>query len=227
MSYCDTFIKHANLILLSSTSFQLKSPTLTPSLITVIWSCYHQFLLFRNILFNKHRFFYHGGLWMCLSGCFSSAFLLLRQTVAVVSLVCWPLLRLSCRLRRHRSIYTAELQAILALKHAHQSQERKFMIFFRLALRFASARKIKKTDHPLLIQDLITENWCRPKGNFLWVPGHVGIRGNEAADRAAKEALDKKKPSDDRMPFSDLKPLTDKYIPYMAERMGWNCFSIQ
>ena len=34
---------------------------------------------------------------------------------------------------------------------------------------------------------------------FMWVPGHVGIRGNEAADRAAKEALDK-----NRQPISCL-----------------------
>ena len=50
----------------------------------------------------------------------------------------------SCQLRDHCSIYTAELQAILfALKQAYQSQERKFMIFFRLTIRFTSAWKIK------------------------------------------------------------------------------------
>ena len=50
----------------------------------------------------------------------------------------------SSRPREYCSVYTAELQAILfALKQASQSQERKFMIFFRLTIRFTSARKIK------------------------------------------------------------------------------------
>ena len=46
---------------------------------------------------------------------------------------------------------------------------------------------------------------------FMWVPGHVGVQGNEAADRTAKEALDKK-PTASLMSFSDLKPLTAKYL---------------
>ena len=42
------------------------------------------------------------------------------------------------------------------------------------------------------------------KIDFMWVSGHVGMQGNEPADRAAKNAFDKEL-TDELVPFSDLK----------------------
>ena len=80
-----------------------------------------------------------------------------------------------------------------------------------------------KTDHPLLIQiqELLHKmNADQKEIVFMWVPGHVGIRGSEAADRAAKEALDKKSTAE-LVPFSSLKPLTAKYV-YQVWQNAWD-----
>ena len=71
-----------------------------------------------------------------------------------------------------------------------------------------------KYDHPVLVQilDLYTEMTRDGREIvFIWVPGHVGIRGNLAADSAAKDALDGDI-SVELIPFSDLKSRTNKYI---------------
>ena len=55
---------------------------------------------------------------------------------------------------------------------------------------------------------------------FMRVPGHVGIRGNEAADRAAKEALDKKTDSQSHAFFGPETFNCQICISNLAERMG-------
>ena len=56
---------------------------------------------------------------------------------------------------------------------------------------------------------------------FCWVPSHVGIHGNEEADRAAKLALDFPIPSNFKVPSSDKYPQVKSYIKssWQAE---WN-----
>ena len=54
----------------------------------------------------------------------------------------------------------------------------------------------------------------------MWVPGYVGIGGNEAADRAAKGALDKKTDSRSHAFFGPKTFNCQICISNLAERMG-------
>ena len=67
-----------------------------------------------------------------------------------------------------------------------------------------------KYDHPLLAKILELHLELQDDGKeivFIWVPGHVGIRGNTAAEDALDGYI-----SDELVPFSDLKPRFNKYL---------------
>ena len=120
----------------------------------------------------------------------------------------------TCRLPDDSSIYTAELRAILlALKHVYYSKGKSFLILSDSVSSLQSIFNLKY-DHPALVQilDLYTEMTRDGREIvFIWVPSHVGNRGNSAADSAAKDALDGDI-SVELIPFSDLKSRTNKYI---------------
>ena len=117
----------------------------------------------------------------------------------------------TCRLPDDSSVYTAELRAILlALKHVHYSKEKSFLILSDSLSSLQSILNLKY-DHPVLVQILKLYTKMTREGReivFIRVPGHVGIRGNSAADSAAKDG----DISVELIPFSDLKPRTNKYI---------------
>lgn len=55
---------------------------------------------------------------------------------------------------------------------------------------------------------------------FVWVPGHVGVRGSESADGAARGALGSR-PTAGLVPFSGLGPLTARCV-YQVWQGEWD-----
>ena len=111
--------------------------------------------------------------------------------------------------RRQFNIYSRVEAILLALKHVYYSKEKSFLILSDSLSSLQSILNLKY-DHPVLVQilELYTEMTReRREIVFIWVPGHVGIRGNSAADSALDGDI-----SVELIPFSDLKPRTNKYI---------------
>ncbi|XP_023217612.1 uncharacterized protein LOC111620004 [Centruroides sculpturatus] len=90
------------------------------------------------------------------------------------------------------SIFSAELQAIyLAIKYINQKGHRCCVIYTDSVSALQALISYERSSHFIvikirkLISHLTTRNFFV---KFCWVPGHVGIRGNEEADTAAKSA---------------------------------------
>ncbi|KAL4149453.1 hypothetical protein QTP88_003403 [Uroleucon formosanum] len=60
---------------------------------------------------------------------------------------------------------------------------------------------------------------------FLWIPSHIGIHGNEVADRLAKSTAITILPSPDQLPWTDFTPLLRHHILSLWSNQ-WNKLSI-
>ena len=125
------------------------------------------------------------------------------------------------------SIFTTELQAILVgLQHVYHSKKKSLLVLSD-SLSSLQALHNMKYDHPFLIKvhKLYSDlDWDGKEIVFIWVPGHIGISGNSAADSAAKDALDEDV-SDKCIPFSDLKPPLNSYITELWQN-EWNSYPL-
>ena len=99
-----------------------------------------------------------------------------------------------CRLPDGSTVFSAELKALLlAFEHVSCSVNEKFLIFSD-SLSSLQALQGSGVDNPLLMHihneyQILTEDQHKTVV-LCWIPSHIGIPGNETADRAAKAALD-------------------------------------
>ena len=118
------------------------------------------------------------------------------------------------RIQDHSSIFTAEARAILLALECIEHSNRKRFLIFTDSMSCLQALDHLKIDHPI-IEEIISKLMSLKASGFdihlCWLPGHVGILGNERADRAAKAAR-RTDMQPCLIPPSDFKPVIRKHI---------------
>ena len=144
-----------------------------------------------------------------------------RSASAVYS----PVANHSFRVADNSTPFTAEIEAIQsALMDCDKTRCHKKFVIFSDSLSFLQTIAIQDTKNPLalqvldLIQKILSPNNKREKWlEFCRIPIHKGIKGNEIADKMAKEALNK--PTSTRFKANRPNVVYWHFLPFQRERV--------
>jgi ribonuclease HI len=120
---------------------------------------------------------------------------------------------LTKRLPDHASIFSAESQAIiLAMDIAKQSSNTKILILSD-SLSCLQSVQNRNLNNPFILNIITEIHTLIESGKqifIMWIPSHIGLPGNSAADAAAKAALNHTT-SKGTVPYSDFKSTINSY----------------
>ena len=102
------------------------------------------------------------------------------------------------------------------------SQGIQIFVIFSDSLSVLQSYHNRHIENPLLLDVLLKHNDLAELSNivFCWLPSHVGIKGNEKADIAAKSASTLNI-SGLKIPYTDFKPCKNTFL-HSKWQMSWN-----
>ncbi|WP_179117650.1 ribonuclease H family protein, partial [Solemya velum gill symbiont] len=137
-----------------------------------------------------------------------------KDELRVAAAACTPSTYFASSLPEGASIYTAELYGILfalrLIKKAHVDTA----TVFSDSLSALQAIQNFHIHHPLVLKIYLEYSKMLSQVTFCWLPGHMGIPGNERADRLAKAALSTPALVPLQIPGKDLKPLINTFLKH-------------
>ena len=137
----------------------------------------------------------------------------------VSSSVVFPVDIFKVNLHEHTSIFTAEAVALkLAVQHIQRDAIRKTVIYSD-SLSCLQALQNKNMENPIIREIIHILSYLGEVDSqieFCWIPGHCGIKGNEKADKIAKDHIPHKI-YEVKSPYSDFKPRISQYVNFLFQ----------